>query len=239
MTNRQTLLLLPGQLCDGALWAAQIPALEDVADPVVADLTRDDTVAAMAVRALDASPSRFALAGLSLGGYVALEIMRVAPERVSGLALFNTSARDDAPEQSARRERSVRAARIGTFRGVTPRFLPGILHPDHAADAAMASIVLAMTERVGRVAFENQQRAATTRPDSRALLPTIRCPTLVVGGREDRVIPTARQEEIAAGIAGARLELLSPCGHLAPIEQPEAVSRLMRDWLRQTADRAP
>jgi pimeloyl-ACP methyl ester carboxylesterase len=125
----------------------------------------------------------------------------------------------------------VRAARIGAFKGVTPRFLPGILHPAHAADPAIARIVLEMTERVGRVAFENQQAAAIDRPDSRDLLASVTQPTLVIGGRQDRVIPVAMQEEIAAGIPAARLEILDPCGHLAPIEQPDAVSALMRDWL--------
>jgi pimeloyl-ACP methyl ester carboxylesterase len=225
------LLLLPGQLCDASLWSAQSRALADVAAIAVADLTLDDHVEAMARRALAAAPARFALCGLSLGGYVAFEILRQAPGRVTHLALVSTSARPDAPEQTARRERSVRAARIGAFKGVTPRFLPGILHPAHAADPAIARIVLEMTERVGRVAFENQQAAAIDRPDSRDLLASVTQPTLVIGGRQDRVIPVAMQEEIAAGIPAARLEILDPCGHLAPIEQPDAVSALMRDWL--------
>jgi pimeloyl-ACP methyl ester carboxylesterase len=151
---------------------------------------------------------------------------------VTHLALMNTSARADAEEQARRRERSLRAIQIGTFKGVTPRFLPTIIHPVHAADPAMAKIVLEMTERVGRVAFEKQQHAAITRPDSLALLPGVGCPTLVIGGRQDRVTPPILQDEIAAGISGARLEILDVCGHLAPIEQPESVNRLVRDWLR-------
>ncbi len=230
MTPKSPLILLPGQLCDAALWTAQLNALGDIADMVVADLTQDDTVEAMADRVLAAAPSRFALCGLSLGGYVAFEILRRAPDRVTHLALMNTSARADAEEQARRRERSLRAIRIGTFKGVTPRFLPTIIHPDHAADPAMAKTVLEMTERVGRIAFEKQQRAAITQPDSLPLLPAIRCPTLVIGGREDRVTPPALQQEIAAGIAGSRLEILETCGHLAPIEQAAAVSRLMREW---------
>jgi pimeloyl-ACP methyl ester carboxylesterase len=226
-----TLILLPGQLCDAALWDAQARALADVADIRVADLTLDDTVEAMAQRILADAPPRFAVCGLSLGGYVAFELVRRAPGQATHLALMNTSARPDTEDRSEQRERSVRAARIGAFKGVTPRFLPTILHPDHAADPAMAEIVLEMTERVGRVAFERQQHAAISRPDCRPLLPLIACPTLVVGGTEDRVAPPALQLEIATGIANAQLDILDVCGHLAPIEQAEAVNRLMRAWL--------
>ncbi len=229
---KTTLILLPGQLCDAALWESQRRALADIADITIADLTRDDTIGAMAKRVLATAPPRFALCGLSLGGYVAFEIIRRAPVRVTHLGLINTSARADIAAQSDRRERSWRAARIGAFKGVTPRFLPTIIHPDHAADPAIAQIVLEMTERVGRVAFEFQQHAAIGREDSRALLSTIHCPTLVIGGRDDRVTPPALQEEIAAGISGARLDILESCGHLAPIERADAVNRLMRDWLR-------
>jgi pimeloyl-ACP methyl ester carboxylesterase len=231
MTNPPRLILLPGQLCDAALWAPQLTALAGVADMDVADLTQPDSVAAMAERVLATAPDRFAVCGLSLGGYVAFEIVRRAPDRVTGLALMNTSARSDTPDSTARRDRSVRAARIGAFKGVTPRFLPGILHPRHAADPAIATVVLAMTERVGRIAFERQQAAAAGRPDCRPWLGAIRCPTLVVGGAQDRVTPPDLQREIAAGIPGARLEILDQCGHLAPLEQPEAVNALMRDWL--------
>jgi len=197
----------------------------------VGDLTLDDSVAAMAERILDSAPGRFGLCGLSLGGYVAFEIMRRAPERVERLALMSTSARPDTTERAVQRSRSVEAARIGTFKGVTPRYLPGIVHPAHAADPGIADTVLQMTERVGRMAFERQQWAALSRPDSREILPMIDCPTLVVGGREDRVAPPILQEEIAAGIAGARLCILGTCGHLAPLEQPAEVNRLLQEWL--------
>jgi len=226
-----TLILLPGQLCDSALWTAQATTLADIAEIRVADLTLDDTVEAMAERVLAGAPPRFAVCGLSLGGYVAFEIVRRAGDRVTHLGLMNTSARPDTVDRSAERERSVRAARVGTFKGVTAHFLPSILHPAHAADPKMAEVVLAMTERVGRVAFEKQQNAAIMRPDCRPLLAAIRCPTLVVGGAQDQVTPPSLQTEIAIDIQNARLEILDPCGHLAPIEQADAVNRLMRAWL--------
>lgn len=225
------LILLPGQLCDAALWGPQLAALADIADMEVADLRQDDTVAAMAARVLAFAPTEFALCGLSLGGYVAFEIFRQAPERVLRLALMNTSARPDTAAASEHRAQAIKAAEIGTFKGVTPRFLASILHTAHAADPAIAPVVLAMTERVGRMAFERQQYAAMTRPDSRPVLSSISCPTLVVGGLQDRVTPPELQREIAGGIPGARLELLDICGHLAPLEQPDTVNRLMRKWL--------
>lgn len=226
-----TLILAPGQLCDSALWTAQAASLADIAEIRVADLTLDDTVEAMAQRVLADAPARFAVCGLSLGGYVAFEIVRRAPDRVTHLGLMNTSARPDTVDRSTERSRSVRAARIGTFKGVTAHFLPSILHPAHAADPKMAEVVLAMTERVGRVAFEKQQNAAILRPDCRPLLSAIRCPTLVVGGAQDQVTPPMLQTEIAIDIRDAQLEILDPCGHLAPIEQAETVNRLMRAWL--------
>lgn len=231
MSSMRDLILLPGQLCDEALWQPQLDGLGGVVRMHVADLTQDESVAAMAERVLAAAPERFAVAGLSLGGYVAFELVRRAPERVTHLALLNTSARPDTPDATDRRQRSLKAAKVGQFKGVTPRFLPGILYPAHAADPEIGPIVLAMTERVGRVAFEHQQEAAITRPDCRPLLPTIRCPTLVIGGLQDRVSPPELQQEIAAGISGARLELLDECGHLAPLERAEAVNALFGAWL--------
>ncbi len=231
MTDEPTLILLPGQLCDAALWDSQVRALSDVARIIVADLTLDDSVGRMAERILADAPARFAVCGLSLGGYVAFEIVRRVPDRVIRLGLMNSSARADEAHQAELRQRRVTAARIGTFKGVTPHFLPSIVSPANAANPVIADVVLAMTERVGRVAFERQQMAAITRPDCRDLLSDIVCPTLVIGGREDRVTPPALQEEIATGIPRARLMLLENCGHLAPLEQPETVSQAMRDWL--------
>jgi pimeloyl-ACP methyl ester carboxylesterase len=231
MTDKPTLILLPGQLCDEALWDSQVRALSDTARVMVGDLTLDDSVGAMAERVLASAPAGFAVCGLSLGGYVAFEIVRRAPGRVTHLCLMNSSARADEAHQAELRQRRVTAARIGTFKGVTPHFLPSIISPANAANPAIADVVLAMTERVGRVAFERQQMAAITRPDCRDFLPAIAVPTLVIGGLQDRVTPPALQQEIAAGIPGARLMILENCGHLAPLEQAETVTQAMRDWL--------
>jgi pimeloyl-ACP methyl ester carboxylesterase len=225
------LILLPGLLCDRALWAAQLEALADIADMTVADLTGGEAMSAMAAAVLAAAPPRFALAGMSMGGYVSFEIMRQAPDRVLRLALLDTSARPDTKAQSASRRELIAQAQRGDFKGVTPRLLPRWVHPDRVKDAALADAVTAMTQRVGRDAFLRQQVAIMNRPDSRPGLSQIRCPTLVLCGREDQSTPPEHHREIAADIPHARLAIIDRCGHLSPLEHPEIVSRQMRDWL--------
>jgi pimeloyl-ACP methyl ester carboxylesterase len=229
---RTPLILLPGLLLDARLWSRQVENLADLAEIEVADLIGPDTVGAMAERVLAMRSGRFALAGLSMGGYVAFEIMRRAPERVLRLALLDTTARPDTPEQIARRRGLMELAQKGRFLGVTPRLLPQLLHPDHVRDHAIANTVAQMARSVGRDGFLAQQRAIIGRPDSRPDLARIRCPALVLGGRQDAVTPPEVMEEIAAGIPGARLRLLDRCGHLSPLEQPEAVTAALADWLR-------
>lgn len=230
MTEKPTLLLLPGLLCDARLWRDQAAALAPLARPVVADLTQDSRIEAMAARALAAVEGRFALAGLSMGGYVAFEIMRRAPERVTRLALFDTSARADTPEQTRRRRGLIALARQGQFRGVTPRLLPQLIHPSRL-DGPLAAEVMAMAERVGRDAFLRQQEAIMHRPDSRPDLARIAVPTLVAVGAEDRLTPPELAAEMAALIPGARLRLFADAGHLPPMETPEAVTAAMAEWL--------
>jgi pimeloyl-ACP methyl ester carboxylesterase len=233
MTNDKKipLLLLPGLLCDAALWRAQVADLADLAECRIADLTRHDSVAAMAEAALADAPPRFALAGLSMGGYVAHEIMRRAPERVERLALLDTSARADSDEQRARRRGLLALARRGRFRGGTPRLLPLLVHPARIDDAPLVETVMGMAERVGRDGFLRQQTAILGRPDSRPDLPRIACPTLVLCGRQDALTPLEAHEEMAAAIPAARLVVVEECGHLAPLERPAAVSEAMRQWL--------
>jgi pimeloyl-ACP methyl ester carboxylesterase len=230
VTEKPTLLLLPGLLCDARLWRDQAAALAPLARPVVADLTQDSRIEAMAARALAAVEGRFALAGLSMGGYVAFEIMRRAPERVTRLALFDTSARADTPEQTRRRRGLIALARQGQFRGVTPRLLPQLIHPSRL-DGPLAAEVMAMAERVGRDAFLRQQEAIMHRPDSRPDLARIAVPTLVAVGAEDRLTPPELAAEMAALIPGARLRLFADAGHLPPMETPEAVTAAMAEWL--------
>lgn len=225
------LVFLPGLLCDEALWAHQTAHLGDVADPQVARLTGQDSVGGMARAVLDTAPERFALVGLSMGGYVAQEIMRQAPERVIKLALLDTSARADTEEQLAKRKGLIALAKTGKFKGVTPKLLPLLLSPEHLENEAMCDAVMQMAERVGREAFVLQQTAIMTRPDGRESLSCITCPTLVVVGREDALTPPELATEMANSIRGAELAIIEQSGHLPPIEQPQATTALLRLWL--------
>jgi pimeloyl-ACP methyl ester carboxylesterase len=233
MVKKTSLVLLPGLLCDRELWRRQIESLGDVASPWVADLTLDDNMAAMARRVLAAAPPVFALAGLSMGGYCALEIMRQAPARVTRLALLDTGARADSPEQTARRRGLIELAEKGDFKGVTPRLLPLFLHPDRLKDAELTGRVTAMAHRVGKDAFLRQQKAIMGRIDSRPYLARIACPTLLLCGRQDQLTPPALLEEMAAPIPGALLEVIEDCGHLSTMERPDAVDAALRIWLTE------
>jgi pimeloyl-ACP methyl ester carboxylesterase len=240
MPSATPLLLLPGLLCDAALWQPQIDRLDGVAVCTVADLTQDDSIAAMARRPLAAIPPRFALAGLSMGGYVAFEILRQAPQRVTSALLLDTSARADTPEQARRRRGlmalALRSGAAGRFRGVTPRLLPQLLHPDSLADPAITQTVLGMAERVGRDAYLRQQRAILGRPDSRGDLPALRLPVQVAVGDGDAVTPPELAREIAVLIPGASFRLLAGSDHLPTLEQPARVAMLLRSTVRLDID---
>ena len=227
------LLLLPGLLCDRALWEPQLAGLSDIADMQVADLTKHNSVAAMARSVLEAPPPRFALAGLSMGGYVSFEIMRQASDRVDRLALLDTSARPDTAEQIEIRRTLMSMCETGEFKGVTPRLLPRWIHPSRLDDKALTETVISMTGRVGREAFLRQQQAIIDRPDSRPGLSRIRCPTLVLCGREDQSTPVEVHREIAADIPNARLVVVPDCGHLSTLERPHAVNAALRSWLAE------
>jgi pimeloyl-ACP methyl ester carboxylesterase len=232
-----SVILLPGSLCDRRLWQYQLAHLEVHAAVEVGDLTRDESIAAMARRLLERAPPRFALAGLSLGGIVALEVMRQAPERVRGLALLSTNARPSSPEQRAQWREIAAKVRGGRLREVVcDTLLPALVHPDRRADAKLARVVEEMAAAVGPEAYLCQLAALATRADSRPWLARIACPTLVVAGRADAICPLALHNEMAAAIPGARLAVVERCGHLSSLEQPQAISALLRDWLHGLSD---
>ena len=224
--RRQPLVLLSGALCDAALWRHQIAGLSDIADVRVGDLTRDDSVGSMAARVLASQPKHFALAGISLGGYVALEVMRRAPERVTRLALLDTTARPEEQSEGTAEEPqgTDTAGRPGSASalGQVGLFTTLLVHPKRLADRRLSTILGAMAERVGRKAFQRQQRAVRARPDSRAGLAAIACPTLLLCGRQDPLAPPALHEEMVAAIPGAVVvEIAAPLA----LERPEAVRR--------------
>lgn len=224
-------VLVPGLNCSARLYAGQIPALWGFGPVTVANHTRDDTMEAIAKRVLDDAPPRFALAGLSMGGYVALEIMRRAPERVAKLALLDTNGRDDSSEAQQKRRANIALAESGHFAQVIEDVWPALVHPDRRADTVLKQIHVAMCNDVGPEAYVRQQRAILTRADSRPLLPSIRCPALVLVGAEDELPPPLLSEEIAAGISGARLVKVPECGHLSTLERPEAVTQALVEWM--------
>jgi pimeloyl-ACP methyl ester carboxylesterase len=232
LSTKPVLVLVPGLLCDGALWRHQSEHLGDLAEVLVADVTRHETMAEIAASVLAMTGGPFALAGLSMGGYVALEVMRQAPERIERFALLDTSARADTEEQSARRRDMMALAERGNFKGVTTRILPLFLHEGRLGDKPLVDEVTAMAGRVGKDAYLRQQRAIMGRAEGRPGLARIDVPTLVVCGRQDVLTPLALSEEIAAGIPGAALVVIEACGHLSTMERPEAVTALLRYWLQ-------
>jgi pimeloyl-ACP methyl ester carboxylesterase len=232
MSAAMPIVVIPGLLCTADLYRAQMPALEDAAPVTVADHTRDDGMAAIAQRLLAAAPPRFALVGLSMGGYIAFEVMRQAPERVARLALINTSARPDTPEQRRSRRALIEVARAGRLDEVAERLLKVFIHPDRLDDAPLCATVRAMAHATGVEAFVRQETAIIARADARPGLAAIRCPTLVLVGDADVITPPECSVEIADGIDGARLLTIEHCGHLSPLERPEAVTEALVAWLR-------
>lgn len=225
-------VLVAGLNCSARLYAEQIPALWQFGPVMVADHRRDDSVAAMARRVLTTAPPRFALAGLSMGGYVAFEIMRQAPDRVARLALLDTGAGAETPERTAARKPLLQMAREGRFAEITDNQFPLLVHRSRHADLDLKATVRAMNEETGADAYVRQQQAIIGRPDSRPGLAAIACPTLVLVGDEDRLTPPALAHEMAAGIGGARLVVVPACGHLSTLERPQAVTTSLVEWMQ-------
>lgn len=233
MTESHSLpiVLIPGLLCSPRLYAEQIPELWRLGPVTLAQHTRDDSMAAIARRILASAPERFALAGLSMGGYVCFEILRQAPQRVARLVLLDTSARADTPEQSALRRAQIESARGGELATVADVLFPRLVHARRWGDESLRRLWRAMVQDVGAEGFIRQQTAIIGRPDSRPGLATVRCPTLVIVGDGDVATPPERSEEIANGIPGARLAIIRDSGHLSTLEQPLAVTKAMVEFL--------
>lgn len=223
------LLLIPGYMLDETLWDDVLPLLGADLPILHGSLREGGTVEEMARHILAASPPRFALAGFSMGGYIAREIARLAPERVQSLILIATSSR---PDSQATREQRAKAALNtppGPFRGLSKGAIVTSLHPDLAGNAELVARVRAMGERLGREVFLRQ--SLLERGD-RERLAAISCPTLVIAAAQDRLRTLEQAEELRDGIAGAVLEVVQNSGHLIPLEQPAALAALMRRFTR-------
>jgi pimeloyl-ACP methyl ester carboxylesterase len=232
MDNPMPILLVPGLVSSPRIYAPVVPALWRLGPVTVANHIRDDNIGAIARRILAEAPPRFALAGHSMGGYIAFEIMRQAPERVAKLALINTQARPDTPEATTRRRSQMARAQAGEYRAILDELFAIFVHPSRRDNADLRQLVHDMGDDVGVDAFVRQQTAIMGRPDSRPILAWIKCPTLVLTGDEDNTIPNSLSVEMADGIHGAKLVILSHCGHLPQAEQPQATADALVEWMQ-------
>lgn len=238
-----TLMLLPGLNCDAAVWAPQIAALKDRARCIVPAWGLRDSLSAMAEQVLAEAPTeRFAVAGHSMGGRVALEVMRLAPQRVQGLALLSTGTHALAAGAAGEKERAGRMlllqiARTQGMRAMAQEWARGMVHPERIG-TPLFEAVLDMFDRGSAEQYAAQINALLQRPDAAPLLPAIQCPTLVLTGRDDSWSGPAQHEAMAAAIAGAQLVIVEHCGHMCTMEQPQAVSAALAAWLRRQQDLA-
>ena len=223
-------LLIPGLNCDARVYAPASTVLWQFGSVTIANHLVGEGIAAIAANILETAPPRFALAGFSMGGYLAFEILRQASERVARLALIDTSARPDTAEATETRRRRIEHARAGKFALVIEQSFPASVHPDEVSDSRLYSIHRAMAGANGPEAYIRQQEAIIARPDSRPLLGSIKLPTLVLVGEGDQITPPDAAREMHEGIAGSTLAVIPRAGHLALLEQSELVNRALVQW---------
>ncbi|MFP5267389.1 MAG: alpha/beta fold hydrolase [Acidobacteriota bacterium] len=231
MNNELPIVCIPGLLFTPRLYAEQLPSLWRFGPITVAQHGLQESVEAIARSILASAPERFALVGLSMGGYVSFEILRQAPERVAKLALLDTTARPDSPEKTADRRALIGRARSVPIREISDELFPRLVDRSRRQDESLRNLFRQMAEETGVEGFIRQQTAIVNRPDSRPGLKEIRCPTLVLVGEGDELTPPELAAEIADGVAGARLVKVPGCGHASTLEQPQAVTRALVEWL--------
>ncbi len=231
MAERPTLYLLPGLLCDATVWAAQVAGLSDIAELRTPDFLGQDSITGMAAGVLATAPARFAVAGHSMGARVALEIVRLAPERVTHLALLDTGTHARAPGEAEKRQVLVDLAARDGMAALAERWLPPMVHPDRLSDAAFMAGLRAMVQRATPDIYAGQIRALLGRPDAEAGLAAITCPVLIGVGRQDAWSPPAQHAAMARLVAQATYVVFEESGHMAPLEAPAAVTAALRAWL--------
>ncbi len=231
MDHRINLILVPGLLCTADLWRDQITGLADIATITVADHHLDDNIPDIAARILKDAPDEFAVAGLSMGGYIAMELMRQAGDRISHFSLMDTTVDADSPERRIQRLDFLKLVEIGSFKGVTAQLMPQLIHQIRLNDTDLTGRIYQMADDIGKGGFVQQMTAIMNRPDTWDLLHTITCPSLVLTGADDAMIPADRQRVIAEEIPGAVFREIAECGHLPTMETPDEVTIAMRDWL--------
>ena len=236
MKRTDSLVLVPGLMCDDTVWRHQIIALAGECAIQVASHGLCDSLGAMAERILENAPTRFALAGHSMGGRVALEVVARAPQRVSRLALLDTGYEALAPGEAGEREKAGRyrlleiAKRDGML-AMAVDWARGMVHPARLTDATLMDAIHSMIVRAGVAQFEAQIHALLARPDRTALLQDLRMPALVLCGHEDGWSPLARHQVMARHIKGSQLVDVPDCGHMSTMERPEAITAALLAWL--------
>jgi pimeloyl-ACP methyl ester carboxylesterase len=231
---RPQLILLPGLLNDAELWRDQVDGLADVARCQVPDLTQGESLGALARQVLDTAEPSFALAGFSMGGYVAQEIARLAPERIARLALVDTGIRVDTPERAAqRRATNAAAQRPGAFLGIADRLMASYVDVSRLDDKDLTGRIQAMTQRLGREVFLRQN--SLPRVDGEAALRALRCPIVIICGENDAITPLAGQRAMARAIGCSHLVVIPKAGHMTPMEAPGPVNGALRHWLERAS----
>jgi pimeloyl-ACP methyl ester carboxylesterase len=228
----QDIVLIPSQLCTDLVWEPQLPVLSAFARPRVFVQRDHDTVGAMAQSVLDASPEGFTLITHGMGGFVAFEMLRRAPQRIGKLVLMSALAPADTPKQTERRMGYIRLVEQGRFDGIIEERIPMLVHPSRTGDAALTAILRRMASDTGPEVFQRQQRAIMARPDSRPMLASIPCPTVLVFGRQDGITSIEHQNEMLNTIPNVRLEILEDCGHMMTLEKPADVNARLSAFLK-------
>lgn len=229
--EKEPLILLPGTLCDERLWNQQINGLVNIADASVISLHNHDSIEGLALEVLSKAPQKFSMAGLSLGGIVALEIMRLAPDRVNRLALLSTNPFLPRPEQQEVWNKFIALSKSGNFLDITKDYLLPVLIDDANRTGELEHIIIEMAEQIGAAGYVNQLRAVASRKEQSSILSTIKCPTIVIGGEEDKVCPVSLIEYMGNAIPNAKQQIVSNAGHLITMEQPEKVTDALKEWL--------
>ena len=235
MSSAPTPIFIPGLVLTGDILAAQMEGLTHPVPPMVADTVGRDSITSMAEAALALAGGQVVPIGISMGGYIAMEMARLAPERMAGLVLLNTAHRDDPPSRREQREATIKMAESDRFRGVTRHLMKSFLSPAALADETLVARVIAMAEEVGRENFVLQQRAILGRRDQTDTLQGLSAPALVIGGSLDPLTPPQASQDIAALVPGAKLVILEEVGHLSTFEAPDEVTRLLNEFLARLA----
>lgn len=229
--NQTNLVFLPGLLSDDQVWRHQVEMLKQSYQVQVIPLTEFSSTTKMVEHVLQVAPKEFVLFGHSLGGWVALELVKTAPERVRGLGLLNTTARPETIENKIWHERLIQKVNEVGFENLMSTLLPIYLTPVDLGDPKLHDELLQMFLRIGKEAFVRQQTASINRPDFINELNNIKCPTLIVHACSDVIMSNEMQEEMLSRIANARMELVRECGHYSMLEKPQDISKIIKSWL--------